>query len=422
MSPCAVGGLRPSRSDGVGLDRNRGANRTLHHPILLAKLFGVWSISTIALGGTWFFQPTEARLGTSFEQNANLTREDPIDALGYEVEAQARGGYFGQRFQIFGRLGAFVERYPGNEELDSENLFMGLRSAFSATELDQLGLDVLFTRDTSRFSELTTTGNIIGNVPRNEIRISPRWQRRLTERSSIGVEYQYTKTSFSQDSSDLVDSEQQDIGASYSYQVSERLTLGAQFGATSFDPDNDESFTGYDLWSGMDYAFSETLRGKLAIGWGQVDSDTGVGAEQTSTTTAGALYGFSLTKIDERSRFSLSVSRNAVPTGSGEPLVQENVSLGYGYQVSPRLGVAIPISVFRNQTLDIGSADRDDETRIYFTMEPQLTWRVAERLLLNLAYRYQYEYLDTRGTSTEGNSVFLSLSYSWPRPISAVSQ
>jgi opacity protein-like surface antigen len=376
-------------------------------------------VAPLAQGASWYFQPA-ITVGASYEQNADLTDEedeDPIDATGYELEALARGGRLTERSQIVGSLRAAFQRYPGNEQLDTENLSFALSSAFLATELDRLSLDLGFDRDTSRTSELTTTGNITENVPRYAIRIGPAWERRLTERSTLGLRYNYSQTRFDSNESDLVDSEQNDIDASYSYQLTEQLGVRGALGATSYEPDDEGSYKGYDASLGFGYLFSETLRGNFDIGWQQIDSDPEAGEETTGGTASGIVYSLGLSKAFERSSLSLSVSRSAVPTGSGEPVVQESLSLGYAYQFSPRVSFSVPLSFFRNKTISFGDVEEDEETRIFFSTGPGVNWRVTEDIVLRASYQYQYQRYEEEDRSADGNAVFLSLSYVWPTEV-----
>ncbi len=134
----------------------------------IAVLAALSSVASAALGELWFFQPAGS-VGTGYEENVDLEEDDPTNTSRYDLRVAARGGRVSERSQIVGNLAASMLRYPGNKRLNSENLSAALESAFLPTELDRLSLDLRLKRDTSRQSELTTTGNIIANVPRNEI-------------------------------------------------------------------------------------------------------------------------------------------------------------------------------------------------------------------------------------------------------------
>jgi len=259
-------------------------------------------------------------------------------------------------------------------------------------------------------------------VPRFALGISAAWVRQLTERSTFSLGYGRSGARFDSNLSGLVDSTEDDINAAYSYQLTERLGLSGGLGATFYNPDDDQSYKGYDASLGMSFALSETLAGNLNIGWQRADRNTDVAGGSSDGSASGFVYGFSLSKTFERSSVGLSLSRSLVPTGSGEPLAQESLSLGYSYQFSERLSVNFPIAAFRNEQISFGDSGADDEKRIFFTTEPSLNWRVTEDIVLGASYRYQYERFEEAGTTADSNAVFLTLSYVWPTEIGGLSR
>ncbi len=237
------------------------------------------------------------------------------------------------------------------------------------------------------------------------------------------MEYAHTRVRFESNLSGLINYDQDDIDVFYGYQLTERLALSGSLGATSYDPDDVESYKGYDASLGLNYSISETLTGDLNVGLQRIDSETDLGVETTSRSASGIVYGFDLSKQFERSNLSLAFSRGAVPTGSAEPLLQERLSLGYGYQFSPRLSVTVPAAIFRNESISFGGGGgQDKERRIFFTMGPGLNWRVTEDLVLSASYRYRYQRFEQAGTSADSNAVFLSLSYAWPTEFAGLSR
>jgi hypothetical protein len=207
--------------------------------------------------------------------------------------------------------------------------------------------------------------------------------------------------------------DQDDINVFFGHQLTERLGFGATVAASYYDPDDPAGYQGYDASLGVSYAFSETLSGDLYVGRQWIESETDLGTETVGGTASGTIYGFGLSKQFERSSLNMSVRRGAVPSGASEPLLQESLTLGYSYQVSPRLSVSVPAAIFRNETIAFTGLE-DEEQRIFFSTRPQLNWLVTEDLVLRASYRYQYQRFEEEGTSASSNAVFLTLSYIWP--------
>lgn len=393
----------------------------VHHVARLTALLTVTLIPSAATAASWFFQPGFT-VGAGYEENADLEEQNPINTSRYDVDLFARGGWLSERLQTVGYLRAFSRRYPGNETLDSDNLSASLDFGVLATERDRLSLGLRFDRDTSRLSELTTTGNITENVPRNAVAVRPEWQRQLTERSVMGIAYEYTQVRFDSNTSGLVDYDQDDIDAYYGYQLTERLGFRGTISLVLYEPDNDESYEGYDATLGLNYAFSETLVGNLFLGPQWITSQTDFEAETEEKTESGLLYGFDLSKQLDRSGIVFSLRRGAVPTGSGEPLLQESLSVDYSYRFSPLVSLSLPLEVFRNEQYAFGDAAADADTRLFWSTEPTLTWRLTEDLILRASYRYQYQRYENAGDAADGNAFFLSLSYVLPTELSASSR
>jgi hypothetical protein len=174
---------------------------------------------------------------------------------------------------------------------------------------------------------------------------------------------------------------------------------------------------------GLNYKITETLAGDIFVGPQRIDSKTDLGTETTTKTASGTSYGVELSKQFERSNLYLSVNRGAVPTGSGEPLLQERLGLGYRHQFSPRLSISVPFAIFRNETIRFGDGGgQGADRRVFFSALPELNWRVTEDLALGVSYRYRYERFENSGTSADSNAVFVSLFYAWPTEIPGLSR
>jgi opacity protein-like surface antigen len=362
-----------------------------------------------AEGAQWFLLPAvTARLG--YETNIDLQKDDPIDSSRLDLEVMLRGGRVSERARLTGLFQAAARRYLQDDSFDSDDFSAGLNASYLVTELDELGIDLKLARDTSLISELATTGNIRGNVPRLRAAVSPYWQRRLSERSTLGLSLGYSNVTYDDNDFDLVDYEQTEAEGTYSFRLSERLTLNGTLGAVSYESDDDESYVSYSASLGAAYAVSETMTVGFFVGPELVRS-SGDG-DDGDDESSGAIYGIDVRKEFERGAFGLQLRRGAVPTGEGKPLLQESLSLDFDYRLSPRISFALPASIYRNEDTGIDSGS-DFDRRIFFSTEPSLRWRVTQDVVLIAAYRYRYQDEDATG-ATDSNAVFVSLSYIWP--------
>ena len=363
-------------------------------------------------GAQWYLLPAvTARLG--YENNIDLDADDPVDSSRLDLEVLLRGGRTSERTRINGIFQAAARRYLDAGSFDSDDFSAGLDASHLVSELDELGIGLALTRDTSLVSELETTGNIRGNVPRLQAAVSPYWQRRLSERSTLGVSLGYTNVTYDENDFDLVDYQQSEVEGAYSYRLTERLTLNGTLGAVSYEPADDESYVSYSASLGAAYALSETMTLGLFVGPQIVrSSGDGDGANGSDNESSGAIYGIDVRKEFERGALGLQLRHGAVPTGEGEPLMQQSLSLGFDYRVSPRISFALPFSIYRNENIDIGGSSGLDR-RVFFSIEPSMLWRITEDVVLTAAYRYRYQDEDETG-AVDSDAIFVSLSYVWP--------
>lgn len=394
---------------GLLSQRNR-EQRTLWCSKVRATIpIALWFVATGAIGATWIFRPS-ASIGVGYETNAELVAEDPIDTSRYEVKAHAQGGRLTERSEIAFSLKAFSKRYSEYERLNSDNLSAAIASTYQLNELDVITLGGSYERDTSRTSELTTTGNIQGNVLRNTYTLQSSWTRPLTDLSAVGIAYAYTNVRYEDNQTGLINYDQHILDTSYNRQLTERASFKGTLAATFYNPEDPVSYNGYQATLGFSYAIAETLTGDIFYGPQQIDSETDIGPNAVRRTTRGSTYGIHLAKEFERGGLDLELNRGAVPSGAGEPLLQESLEVGLKFQVSPTLKLVLPAAVYRNETLNLGDSEQR-ERRIYFSSNPALIWRVSDDFVLGASYRYQYQRFEDSGESAASNAIFLSLQF-----------
>jgi len=389
-------------------------------------LFTLAAGSSLAVRADWFFQPA-ATLRLAYEENANLTESNRINSTRYDVEASAAGGSRTERSRILFGLTAGASRFPGNSSLNSDNLSARIDAAYRLTEVDSLDFGGTYERTTSRTSELTTTGNIQGNVPLNIYTLGPSWTHQLTGRASVSLGYTYTNARYQQDATGLINYDQQEIRASLGYRLTERMAFNGTLNTVFYNPSTSgsleagagvgsttaPSYTGYAATLGLSYAISETLAARVFVGPEQINSESNDGQTGGQGTSMSVTYGINLSKQFQRSELALALQSNAVPTGGGQPLSQVRFTIGYGYAVTPRLRITIPASFYWNETINFGATSAKDQ-RIFAETAPGLRWRLLPDLYLNASYRYQYQRYQQSGATADSNAVFLSLSYVWP--------
>ena len=88
-----------------------------------------------------------------------------------------------------------THQYAGVEDLDYNEALFGVDASLRH-DLDTFGLDASLLRDSSRTSELDTTGSVDTSIPRIRAYISPSWSRQLSETSQLQLNYAYTDVDY----------------------------------------------------------------------------------------------------------------------------------------------------------------------------------------------------------------------------------
>ena len=265
-------------------------------------------------------------------------------------------------------------------------------------------------RDNNRLSELTTTGNILGNVARTSYALRSSWKRRLTETNSVSLEYSYTSSRYAENRTGLTNYEQQTLGVSYDHQLTELCSFGGNVTATFYRPDDPGSSDTYQAVLGVSCEISETLGGGFFIGPLHIESEGDMTSTASPGTATDSSYGVRLRKEFARSILNVELERGPVPSSAGELLLQDRLSVEFAFPMSASVSVGIPASLYRNKAVDSGNASQEGD-RIFFQSEPALIWRVTENIALRVAYRYRSQRYKDSGEVADSNAVFLSLSY-----------
>jgi hypothetical protein len=188
------------------------------------------------------------------------------------------------------------------------------------------------------------------------------------------------------------------------YRLSPRTDL--RFGGRyqRYDNDNDEYFNNYTIGLGIDYAFSENIRGSLTAGPTYTESE--------DTDDFGAVVDASLEQQFEKSRLSTFFRYDVQPTTRGIPLQRAQFDVRWFRDLTPRWAFELFGRAFRNDRLDDVTSSDD---RYYAQVEPAIVWRATRLLFLEARYRFRWERRDDTDDDAFSNGVELALTYQWDR-------
>jgi hypothetical protein len=387
-------------------------------------------VANLCLAAEWSVEPSASIQGT-YDDNILLTPFPHSSVWGIILSPEVKFSRKSETLETTGGLKLNFNRYS-DEGLDTEDVFLTFLSSYRA-ERNILGLTIDATRDSTLLGELSETGVVQARRQRDQLVIHPSWSRLLTETTLIKADYSHRVANYEDTSgSGLIDYRDQTASATLQYSLSKRtvLNLATYYDRYETDPSNFEATT-YGIQAGVNHQFSETLRGELTLGTYKIESTI---ASQALVCTGPVLLGIcfgQLTRVplareESSSGYTLSanlekrwettllsgrLSREINPSGVGSLVQVDTLSASWIHDFSPTLKASVGASAYRSRYIGDIVIDSDSQ---YYAFEPKLSWRMTEQWTLDAGYRHSRVEYETSEDAT-GNTVYLMLSYSWPK-------
>jgi len=384
-------------------------------------------LSTSASAAVWLFDPT-VTLSQEYDDNYRLapssSNEDEVSTTRLSGELALKGK--SERLDVKAILNLDAINYSGDDDNldDRNNQSVRLTSAYRATERNSLSLRGNYFRDTI----VRTTQSLFlpdDDIPfdpdqdvdvnlvrddarRTRFRISPGWNYRLSESTSLGLGYQYNDLSFSGEdtNSGLVESEQQGISANISRRVTEKDKVSVSISETYFRPDNDRDVDTLQARLGWVHKFSESFEMNFTVGGRDSDFDN---AQKSSDS--GFVGNIGATKRTGRTTYRINIEQRENPSSSGNQVEVDEINVDIEHAITEKLTFSFEGRFFDTETTDDSNSNSNRE---YISFEPRLSWRFLPSWVAGAGYQYSEEDLDDGG-SGDSNAAFVNISWSPPR-------
>lgn len=380
----------------------------------------------------WSVEPSVG-LRADYDDNINLSPAPHPSVWGLKLSPDVKFSGETETLKVTGELNLRINRYFGEDGLDTIDHTLSLRSDYKA-ERDLVGLNIDSIRDSTLVSELATTGAAQARRQRNLLTANPTWSRALTEVTSLRASYSYTDVRYDDSAgSGLINYEDQSASVGIQSKLDERssISVAAFYDRYETKPAQIRAST-YGVQGGYDHAFSETLQGSFIVGLRKTQSTIdshalvcdgpiilgfclGTVTEVTSVqkeTSSGYTLNGSLLKRWETDTVSGQLSREINPSGVGSLIETDRIQVIWTKEWSPTLSSNISAAAYRSRY--IGGVVTDSDSR-YYTVEPRLTWRLAEGWALDAGYSYARQKYETVPVEASRNVVYVNLTYAWPK-------
>lgn len=354
---------------------------------------------------------TSIGLKQEYNDNILFNRSDEIDDYISYVLPGLNLGYTTEILDLRALANWEALFYWDNNDLDTINHRYGLGGKYKLTERWAVRVDGRYVKDTTLDSQLEETGRVGIRQDRDRLNAGAGVDYAISERSSIGTDYEYQNTVYERKSS--VDTQIHTMSVFYQRRLKNQkdvLRLYPEFAyGTSDDYDAYNSSLNF-RWS---HPFSETLDTSILAGLRNTHVD--YKDDRDNTTNWGGVADMWLRKRGEVTTGRVGFSNNLRTRDNGEILNVARLYTNIDHRLSRRFGVGIRGSIYYSNLIE-DSPETDDD-RWYFDVSPSAFYRITENHTIRLLYSYnQQNALDVEGDSrTERHRVWLRVDFNFPK-------
>jgi hypothetical protein len=308
--------------------------------------------------------------------------------------------------------------YSSDQVPDTSQQYLLLKSSTRVSERTKLGLDGDFRHDNLRRTVFTGTGlagdTDVGltqkDVDRKWLDLRPSWSRALTERSSLGLSYDYRDVSFANAAgTGLVNYKNQTLGLTYSSNINQRDSIFVTANASHYQASSVDNTTDTArLLVGVARAFTETSRGSFSVGASGTKQDIAGSVDHAN----GFVLQANAAQRSEITRLDGTISHDVSPSGSGFSIESDQLRMRLVRGLTPKVSFVLRALLLRNKTLRAFDPTVD---RHYYELEPALEYQWTPRWFVGASYGYTYQKFDVLPDSATSNAVFINVTYDWER-------
>ena len=329
-------------------------------------------------------------LNLSGSLNASRKVEDMSTVLGLSTTRVAQWGD--------SNAGGGGDRFDGNASL----------SQSVTIERNTFSVNAGYSQD---FNNNVQTADVaVAPGQRRTANYGASWSHSLTERLSTSLSVSSQRSWYSQAAPGTVNFTNGSWGGGLNYLLTEIDTLSLNLSTSEYRPDTDGDQSTTEQWSiGISRQWSEQWSSQLSAGKYRT-------SRSLQPTSSGLQYSTSHSfAFDESTSLSFSSSRGEQPSGAGEVLLNESVSLAANYGFTETMSGGVNYNLSKNTgQLGVNAAglfQGDSRQRSYgATLSKQLSPDVS----LGLSYLLTQADNVGASNSARSNSVSISLTYNFP--------
>jgi len=353
------------------------------------------ALPNTALAQNWRFEPI-VKFGVEYDDNATLhiRTDEEVVLEGLLLDIRADINYVSPTTSFFLQPRALLRNYPNEPDFDSDDYF--LRSLFRHRgESSTIGFRVTYDQQAIRTAErdisdleiddpteLTDddTGLVLLSGTRNKLRISPYWNYRLSNVSSIGADIDYYDVRYADFFAGLL-SDYTDARLNLNYRRNFSSVFAGLLTVTArkFDTSVELSdITGSGLQVGFERELSEKMQLTVMIGVEDTDHES----VETDPEVVGNV---TLIRNLETIRLLARYRRSIIASGAGQLSVRDSIILNFRRRLSEKISAGLGVRAY--QSRGIGGLPSIDD-RNYIQLQSSFLWYLTQSMVIEADYRY----------------------------------
>ena len=383
------------------------------------------------------------KVSARHNDNIKLTADEKTSLQGRVVEPRLRAKVAGEAWDTSLDVDLKFNNF-NNERYDSDDQFV-IWVVNKKTERHVLSLNTDITRDSTRTSELDTSG-IVTNfaVRREQYSVSPAWRYNVNDRNYVTLFGNISRTEYRDDR--FSDYDYNSTGVTWTNIVEENIQLTLRLTGTLYEPDERAiNYLGeFELGSKAEstsysgqiegvYSFAENWFINSLIGSTYTDQTYSVRDPQDACNNSilesldlipgiCALDDFSSSELmadisfswsNERSEANVGYSISNQPSSQGYEVEHERYTAFVKYNTSKNSYVYLRINYGTNTAVDtsVSSIDVQNSNRDLGGASVVYDYRFAESWKINAGYRYRWQERETDVDDAESNTILITINY-----------
>ena len=301
------------------------------------------------------------------------------------------------------------DRYPGQSDANSDNGGVRFDSAWGS-EVQHADLTVDLAQDSTLQTELLDTGLTQTAKERRSALISPSWYYLVTQSTSVGIDYGYSKVDYAS-GAQLTDYRYQTVSASMAQQLGATSEWSlAVFGAGYVTDDDLSRFWNTGLELGLVHDFSERSHGRISAGARHTTSRNEFFSTIFRDSSNGGVVDAKLEHGFDRASLHVEASRDVQPSGAGYLQQSDLLNLGWRYPFTPQWTVSVDATFYHHKSL---TDYRTAYDRHYQTIQPRVEWQWARRWVASGYARYARSKYAQDPDAATANVVGVQVNFRW---------